>query len=702
MLLPSGIAPSNEETFLQDARDYTGTWTRSISSSLVSQFRWGYLFTRADQFSYILPDDEFAFLAFNRVFTGVGDLPLAYPGIGFGTFPAEPNARTSFTGTGSSGLTPLGMDQHTTDMQESLSWIKGNHTIATGFGFRRWKTPMKTSDRPLGSFTFNGQFSGNQISDLLLGNFTGVDAHTAGPRSVISEGVVSRFHWSTWAPYFQDTWRVSPTLTLNIGLRYEYSPTPYEEDDVFFWFGPDIPGGGLYGADPEVVAQYGGVNPVDPTRGLYEHNGMRGPGPTPKNTFLPRLGFAWRPFGGNQTVVRGGYGMFFDTQQIFEYFIGGNYWPYGGTFNAQPRVAQGTLMNVNDLYPEVPADSPVTPGRLSFIFSPGAPVQTPYMQNWSFGVQRQLTPNTTLDVTYTGSKGSRLHNRTHANQPIQCNAANNCDPLNQTPATVRARQPYPNLGIVLNQAFEGYSNYHALDVKFERRTTDLTFLAVYTWSKGLDTKSSVAGVSGDAAGWAGYQDNYNARADYGLSSYDVGQRLAFSFVYEIPVGRGKAALPNASKLADTVLGGWQVNAIGIIQGGFPFTVTANDFGNVNQAFALRADLVGDPNPSGLKKTTSQWFNTAAFAQPAPGEYGTSGRNIVRAPGANNVDLSLFKNFQLTEKVRLQFRLESFNAFNHPKFGFPSANVNSSTFGVISSISSTYTGRRNQLALRLDF
>jgi hypothetical protein len=252
------------------------------------------------------------------------------------------------------------------------------------------------------------------------------------------------------------------------------------------------------------------------------------------------------------------------------------------------------------------------------------------------------------------------------------------------------------------KSFEGFSNYHALDVKVEHRGTDLTFLGVYTWSKGLDVKSAVAGVSGDAAGWSGYQDNHHARADYGLSSYDVGQRLALSFAYNIPVGRGKAALTNASKVVDTVLGGWQVNGIATFQGGFPFTITATDLGFVNHSFGERADLVGNPNPSGFNKSIDRWFNTQAFAQPGPGEYGNSGRNIVRAPGVNNWNLSLFKNFKVSERVRLQFRLESFNAFNHPVFGVPDAHVNSSTFGIISTISPYFPARRNQFALRLDF
>jgi hypothetical protein len=690
--LPLSLGPASDETLIQDARNYTATWTRVFSPSLVSQFRYGYMWTEADQTSYPIPDADFKLLALNRAFTGVGPLHVSYPGISTAAY-ALPNARIVYNMIGSSGLTPLGQEQSTHDLQESLSWLKGSHTIAAGFGLRHWKYLIYTSDCPLGSFTFNGEFSGNQISDFLLGYFSSSRAHIGGPLSNMSEGVVSRFVFRTYAPYFQETWKATPTLTLNIGMRYEYSPAPYEQKDDFFWFTPEIPGGGLYVANRAAAEQYGG--------NIIKYDGRRGPGPGQKNGFAPRFGFAWRPFGGEKTVIRGGYGLFYDTQGAMEYFNSGQFWPYAETYGATASVATGTLLNLNDMFPAV-SNPIITPASLTFSEITQDHVRTPYVQNWTFGIQRQLTPNTSLDVTYSGSTGKRLENRTNPNQPTQCNAAHNCNPLAQTAATVKAREPYQNFGVLVYKAFDGYSNYNALDVKVERRATDLTFLGVYTWSKGLDIKSASAGVSGDAAGWSGYQNQYNARAEYGLSSYDVGQRLALSAAYQIPVGRGKAVLQNASKVVDTLLGGWQLNGIAVFQGGFPFTITATDLGFVNMAYGERADLVGDPYPSGFEKTSGKWFNTKAFAQPAPGEYGNSGRNILRAPGLNNFDLSLFKNIQLSERIKLQFRLESFNAFNHPKLGFPTANVNSSTFGVISAIDPHYRGRRNQLALRIDF
>lgn len=690
-IIPTTLAPVGDEAYLQNSRNYTVTYTRSFTPTLLNQFRYGYLNATSYQTTYPISQADLSFLDLKGTFSKMPD--LTYPGISLGTYPLIPNASIAYAGSGGSGLTPFGTSEMMNDLSDSLSWAKGKHTVGVGFGIRWWVNPMVTSDRPLGGFSYDGEFSGgNSISDFLLGYTTGSQPHLAGPLGNINTGVLSRFHYKSWAPYIQDDWRVTPKLTLNLGLRYEYQHIPSEESNDFFWLDPNIPGGGLYCADPKVVEQYGG--------GLYGYNGMRGPGPSRKNYFAPRLGFAVRPFGDDKTVLRGGYGLFFDTQQEGEWFASGNFWPYASAANFVAHVATGTLLNTDDLYP-LPGTGPVTKDVLGFLEIQGPGVRTPYIQDWSFGIQRQLFANTTLDVSYTGNKGTALENRGNPNQPTQCNAAHNCDPLAQTPATITARRAYPNLGTMVLSGFDGNSNYHALDVKVEHRGTDLTYLAVYTWSKGLDIKSAVAGVSGDTAGWSGVQDFHNQRADYGLSSYDVSQRLAMSFVYNLPVGRGKAALKNASKVADTVVGGWQVNGIAVFQGGFPFSIVASDLGFVNEGYGERADLVGNPH-TGFTQSIHKWFNTAAFAQPAAGEFGNSGRNIIRSPGVNNFDLSLFKNFKLSERARLQFRLESFNALNHPQFGFPDVNVNSSTFGVISTISKYHTARRNQIALRIDF
>jgi hypothetical protein len=217
----------------------------------------------------------------------------------------------------------------------------------------------------------------------------------------------------------------------------------------------------------------------------------------------------------------------------------------------------------------------------------------------------------------------------------------------------------------------------------------------------MDIKSSSASISGDAAGWIAEQNSHDVSADYARSSYDVGQRVAVSFIGQLPVGRGQKFAGNVNRAVDAAIGGWQLSGIGIFQGGFPFTIAATDIGFVNWAYAERANEVSNPYPAGFTKDRTHWFNTSAFEQPAPGYYGDSQRNAVRGPGVEVVSLTAGKTFSLSDRVKLQIRIESFNALNHPQFAAPDSGVNDgANFGVISSTAAA--NRENQGAIRLTF
>jgi hypothetical protein len=253
------------------------------------------------------------------------------------------------------------------------------------------------------------------------------------------------------------------------------------------------------------------------------------------------------------------------------------------------------------------------------------------------------------------------------------------------------------------EGWNGYANYNALNIKLQRRAKDVTLLAAYAWSRMMDVKSAAAAVSGDAFGAYGPQNSHCIPCDYARSSYDVGQRFVASFLYNLPFGQGQLIGGDTSGAVRALIGGWQFNGIATVQGGFPFTVTANDHAFVNEAYALRANLVPGASSAGFHQSVGQWFNTAAFAQPPDGYFGDSSRNALRAPGVANLDLSLFKNIQL-ERLGIQLRFESFNALNHPELGFPNPNVNAGpgAYGAITSINTHYPQRQNQAALRLTF
>jgi hypothetical protein len=303
----------------------------------------------------------------------------------------------------------------------------------------------------------------------------------------------------------------------------------------------------------------------------------------------------------------------------------------------------------------------------------------PYVQQWSFSVQRELARNTTLEANYVGNKGTHLLNRINIGQPLPpsnpalCTAIANAGnpfpttgPGNDCP--VSARRPFANISSslgFLDSQWNGYSNYNAGNLKLERRSNSMALLAVYTWAKSLDDKSAAAGV-GSTNAFAGHMDEHNPRRDYGLSDFNVDHRFVASAVYQLPIGRGKHYGNDMNKAADFAVGGWQVTAITTFQKGFPFSVLCNDNFGLLLSFTQRCNQIGDP---GNEHSVNRWFNTAAFVQPLAGQFGNSGRDIIQGPGINNWDIGIGKDFKLTERVAFQFRTEFFNVFNHHQYGY---------------------------------
>jgi hypothetical protein len=278
-----------------------------------------------------------------------------------------------------------------------------------------------------------------------------------------------------------------------------------------------------------------------------------------------------------------------------------------------------------------------------------------------------------VELNYVGSHGENLLMRRNIAQAL---------PYTPDRPTVAERKPYPNFGVYIDSDWSGWSNYHALNATVTHRGRGLIATAAYTWGKSTDSKSAAAGIgSNETAGWQGFLNNHDPGRDYGLSSFDVAQRFVASFVWNLPFGQGERWGGDATGLTQALIGGWQLNGIWLWQGGFPISIYAQDLGGLNDSFNNRANIVGDINAGG--GTFEEWFNTAAFAQPEPGEFGNSGRSILRAPGINRLDLSLFKNFFIGPST-LQLRLEAFNALNHTQWSGVSQNISSPTFGRVTS------------------
>jgi hypothetical protein len=340
-------------------------------------------------------------------------------------------------------------------------------------------------------------------------------------------------------------------------------------------------------------------------------------------------------------------------------------------------------------------------------------------------VERQLFRNTTMEVNYVGTKGTHLLNRRDIAQPLVLPAADVpfCQ-ADTTPQQIAAdtahlcptstRLPYANFtGHYLNSDWHGYSSYNAGTVKLEHRTSSLALTALYTWAKSMDDKSAAAGIGASTNGWQGFMDNHRPNLDYGPSDFNVDHRFIASYVYKLPIGRGKRMLGGANKVADVVLGGWELTGVTTFQRGFPYSIFGTDVNGLLGTVVQRADQICNPN-SGFHRTLNEWFNTACLVNPPAGVYGTTKRNYLRQPGINNWDLGLAKAFKFTEDIGFQLRIDAFNAFNHAQWDLspgaligsgggggnnPGNSIGSSTFGKITSAA---PGRVVQLGGKITF
>jgi hypothetical protein len=568
-----------------------------------------------------------------------------------------------------------------------LSHIIGRHTIKFGVDVVRqpWENFQLTQ-----GLTFNTRQSadlnslgttGDALASYLLGVHESVTTFDVG------FGLESQ----NWSGYIQDSWRASSRLTLNFGLRYDLVRMPnFYTDFQSTWdfntgkylVGIDRPGACSATAPPCLQ------NPNDPY--IQQWVVFTGNSQLRRNDykmFGPRFGFAYQA--NSRTVVRGGFGIFYDTmagvnQQAQNGAINNANWPgnRGATLNLNANAVETTadtpFGSRNPLSPE-----PTPAAMNAFYYDPN--FQNPYSQQWNLEVQREIIPNLTLSTAYVGSHTLRLSIGGDYNTALK-----------PGPGPDRPRALWPHAAVTGYDRSVGQSSYHGLLVKAERRfARGFSYLVAYTWSKSIDVASSAQFRESMSL-----QDPYNPNESRSVSSFHVPHLFSTAAVYELPFGRGQRWVTDG--IASKVLGNWQMNAITQIRGGQPYTLFMNvdvaNIGAINQPVRARPNLVGDPTLANPRP--EMWFNTAAFASPAQYTFGSSGRNILTSDGLVNFDLSLFREDRIREAMRLQFRAELFNAFNHPTFGTPVALFTSPQFGRVTSTVST--ARQIQLGLKLIF
>ncbi|HEV2498945.1 MAG TPA: carboxypeptidase-like regulatory domain-containing protein [Terriglobia bacterium] len=697
--------PVGNNNFTEQERSLGIGWSITLGSHSVNSFRIGRLGATANQCGTAISQSTVSSFGFTGVFQNLDTCARSAPGaIGI----------ANFAGVGGPTNDTTISYVPTWEYADDFSTVHGQHTLQAGFDFRTWVQTRNLAADFLGTFNYRNDLvlnnggsgadgcptlycgTGNALADFLLGYYQNSGIFQPGPFSQPGiSGNQNNYVEKYFAPYIEDSWRVRQNLTLNIGLRWDFRTVPYEESNKFFWLDGQNPGGGLCYADPQLATD--GVAPAG--NGIYRYCGRRSPANSGLyKPFAPRFGFAWQPFGGDKTVVRGGYGIFYDSPKGREIDDSGDIYPFEVRSSYTPQIQPTAPKLTDQLFPATTAVAPVTPQDITFLaVIQGENPHNAYVQQWSLDVQRQLATNTVLDVGYEGSKGTHLLTRTDISQAYAPSDPNFCSAqdangnfinLNQGDCPVATRRPYSNFtGTYIDSEFQGVSSYDSANVNLTRRTSSMVMQMSYAWSHSLDDKSAAAGIGDSGQGYQGFLDNHDPKLDYSTSDFDVNQRFVTNFIYQLPLGRGQHFGASMNKVADAVIGNWRVGGILTLQKGFPFTIYASDpFGLLNNTAGYnRANQVGPAFGSGTG-TVNEYFNTAAFAQPLPAHFGFLGRNTLRGPGLHTFDMNISKSFPLTERVRLEVRIEAFNIFNTPQFGNPDTTLTDPNFGVISGTS----------------
>src|SRR5262245_17004616 len=494
--------------FVQKTRNWQVSHSWPVGTNLVNQFRFGYIGATANQHGSTGDPADVAALKLTGVFTGLDDDQRSLPGIAWG------GVGTGLIRGGSAVNDYQASYQPMWDISNNTAKIHGRHTLNFGANYRRWSLQRDLANDFLGDISFSGFFTGNKtrdnaIADMLLGYFDRATVFQPGGFAVGDRaGNPRQFNYFYLAPYVQDDWKVTPRLTLNLGLRWDFRTIPYESNDRMLWRDPANRKGGLLFAD-QTLQQKG----IAGDGSYYKNANRRNPYDASKQVFAPRLGLAFRPFSDDKTVVRGGYGVFFDSAEGREIDGAADFFPYVSRGNYIQSLGQANVQTTDQLFPSFVGQGAATPAANTFLAVSMSPTpQHPYVQQWSLGIQRALGAKTTFEVNYIGNKGTHLLMRRNIAQslppanPALC-AAN--PSVGDCPVLVR--RPFPNFAVYIDSDWSGNSSYNSFNTKVEHRTSSMIFTTIYTWAKSLDNKSAAAGVGNDVAGWQGFLNNNDVK-----------------------------------------------------------------------------------------------------------------------------------------------------------------------------------------------
>lgn len=686
-----GLTPITQTEYTVNsvpAVDYGAGWTHEFRSALFLEV---YMGTAQRPFSRALSDAN-----------GIGPMKeLGFTSSG-GTIV------TLSSPWGSTGVQNANtINSPTANLSSGLTWLKGRHQFKTGFQYIRQGNDSFSP--PYGGYIFTGDTTGNPeaagtTGQSLASALLGLPSQTNNTTNVANSNRVS-----SWAVYFQDQWKLSRSVSLTYGLRFDHRG-PFDpssntivngpNNDGHWWIGlnqlpppcnqvnksPCIPGDGTLASIPDgdkiQLSPYG-----------------RSWGPAPDWTdWGPRLGLAWQVT--SKTVLRAGYGIVYDPLSGFEQDWKGmaGYWPATGSVFAQTSLNQlgQPLTTVEATFGQpgaiaLPGPSPWP--QTGWFFDPH--MKDPRSQQWNVEIQRQMSANLALSVGYVGSYSDRL------SSTGLWNTAETPGP--GTPEEVTARRPFPWYDATpFYSTSTGIATYNALQVKLEKHFSQgLQFLVSYTFSKAIDNGTSgFFAAENGPGGDASLQNYYDPNGSRSVSSFDIPHMLSMSGVWEIPVGKGKAFVNTG--VASAIFGNWQLNTVVQLRSGQPYNLEVSgdvaNIGNDNSFWNYaRPNLIGDPTP--LHQTPNEWYNPAAFAAPSF-SYGNFWRNVLRTASVYDVDFSVFKNLPIGERLLISLRFEFFNIFNIQNYGAPDTLISDPAAGRITA--NVLPPRQLQFGLHLSF
>jgi outer membrane receptor protein involved in Fe transport len=668
----------------QRAQNFVAQETHTLSPAMVGVFRFSFLrnkFLYGERTNHTTP----ASLGFQ--YQPSLDLAVGPPFIQV----------NGYTTIGDPITGPRNTYENAYDYSGSLSWVHGRHDVKFGGGYEHLHVNALQGIATNGFFVY---VPFPVVPDAFASFLFGQPVFFLQGRGDFSRGINGK----SLNAYVQDTYKVTPRLTVNLGLRYEL-PSPYTEihNRQTLWIPgrqstvmPNAPAGLLYPGDAGVPA------------GLI---------PTFKKAFAPRVGVAWDPTGSAKWLVTSAYGIFYEP------YYTGQGGPLQSPISAPPylQTEQISFPNFADPFNgnPPPLNSFATP-LTNLTLAPNLPL--PYSQDWDLNIQRSFGSDLLLEVGYVGTKGTKLPRFIEGNPAIYVpgldssgqplSTSGNADQRRVHSGCTLADPPsscvYSSTGLIAGIA---NSSYNALESSLKKRFSHgISFLASYTFSKSIDDASSFNMTGSASKPVAGENDlaqnPFNLAAERGRSLFDARHRLVLSYQWSLPLWR------QPHGWYQQVLGGWQVNGIATIMSGTPFTVfDSNDVSEQGGApeitgfSANRPNLVSGRNPNAGPHTTNAWLNAGAFARITPDpnspvqQFGTAGRNIAQGPGYANWDFSAFKNIRVTEGKEFQFRAEFFNLLNHTNFRLPDSDISSPTFN---QILTALPPRLIQLALKFTF